>query len=163
VAEPPGADPCRRSPNETYKAAADFVTRGKKRRYDNVKIVLSHSGGSTPFLASRVAGLAHYQGAELSREEMIEDFRGFYYETALSGFETNLVALENFVEPDHILFGSDFPAVDLATAAWYTRNVDDYFADRPRQLEAVMRDNALALFPRFRAHASATPTKGASP
>jgi predicted TIM-barrel fold metal-dependent hydrolase len=51
---------------------------------------------------------------------MIEDFRGFYYEAALSGLETNLVTLENFVEPDHILFGSDFPAVDLATAAWYT-------------------------------------------
>jgi predicted TIM-barrel fold metal-dependent hydrolase len=52
-----------------------------------------------------------------------------------------------FVEPDHILFGSDFPAVDLATAAWYTRNVDAYFADRPQHLEAVMRGNALALMP----------------
>jgi predicted TIM-barrel fold metal-dependent hydrolase len=140
-------------PNETYKAAADLVTRAKKRRYANIRIVLAHSGGSTPFLASRVAGLAHYLGGELSPEEMIEDFRGFYYETALSGFETNLVTLENFVEPDHILFGSDFPAVDLATAAWYTRNVDAYFADRPQQLEDVMRSNALALFPRLRAHA----------
>jgi predicted TIM-barrel fold metal-dependent hydrolase len=139
-------------PNETYKAAADLVTRAKKRRYANVRIVLSHSGGSTPFLASRVACLAHYQGGELSPEEMIDDFRSFYYETALSGFETNLVALENFVKPDHILFGSDFPAVDLATAAWYTRNVDAYFADRPQQLEAVMRNNALALFPQFATH-----------
>jgi predicted TIM-barrel fold metal-dependent hydrolase len=136
-------------PNETYKAAADLVTRGKKRRHPNVRIVLSHSGGSTPFLAGRVAGLAAYQGGELSPEEMIEDFRGFYYETALSGFATSLVALENFVEPDHIMFGSDFPAVDLATAAWYTGNVDDYFADRPERLEAVTRGNALALFPRL--------------
>jgi predicted TIM-barrel fold metal-dependent hydrolase len=139
-------------PNETYKAAADLVTRAKKRRYANVKIVLSHSGGSTPFLASRVAVLAHSLGGELSPEEMIEDFRGFYYETALSGFETNLVALENFVEPKRILFGSDFPAVDRGMAAWYTRNVDAYFADRPEQLEAVMRSNALALFPGLRAH-----------
>ena len=140
-------------PNETYKAAADLVTQAKKRRYANVRIVLSHSGGSTPFLASRAAALAHYQGGELSPEQMIEDFRGFYYETALSGFETNLVALENFVAPDHILFGSDFPAVDLATAAWYTRNVDAYFADRPQQLADVMRNNALALLPQLRAHA----------
>jgi predicted TIM-barrel fold metal-dependent hydrolase len=137
--------------NETYKAAADLVTRAKKRRYPNARIVLAHSGGTTPFLASRVAGLAHYLGGELSPEEMIDDFRGFYYETALSGFETNLVALENFVEPDHILFGSDFPAIDLGTAAWYTRNVDAYFADRPQQLEDVVRNNALALFPRLRA------------
>jgi predicted TIM-barrel fold metal-dependent hydrolase len=59
-----------------------------------------------------------------SREEIIADFRTFYYETALSGFETNLVALENFVEPDHILFGTDFPAVSPQTAGWYTNNVD---------------------------------------
>jgi predicted TIM-barrel fold metal-dependent hydrolase len=71
-------------PNETYKAAADLVTRGKKRRYHNIRIVLSHSGGSMPFLASRAAGLAHLQRAELSREEMLEDFAVFYYETALS-------------------------------------------------------------------------------
>jgi predicted TIM-barrel fold metal-dependent hydrolase len=140
-------------PNETYKAASDLVTRGKKRRYANVRIVLAHSGGSTPFLAGRVAGLAHYLGSELSPEEMIEDFRGFYYETALSGFETNLVALENFVEPEHILFGTDFPAVDLATAAWYTRNVDAYFADRPQHLEDVLRNNAVALFGRLGAQA----------
>jgi predicted TIM-barrel fold metal-dependent hydrolase len=150
-------------PNETYKAAADIVTRGKKRRYANVRIVLSHSGGSTPFLASRAAVLAHHQGSELSPEEMIEDFRSFYYETALSGFETNLVALENLVEPDHIMFGTDFPAVDLATAAWYTHNVDAYFAERPQQLEAVMRGNALALLPGLKpSQARAGPGPGSS-
>ena len=105
-------------PNETYKAAADLVTRGKKRRYPNVRIVLSHSGGSTPFLASRAAGLAHLQRAELSREEMLEDF----------------------------------PAINVETAAWYTGNVDTYFADRPDRLRAVMHENALALFPRLRTY-----------
>jgi predicted TIM-barrel fold metal-dependent hydrolase len=94
-------------PNETYKAAADLVTSGRKRRYPNARIILSHSGGSTPFLAARVAVLSHYLGCELSPEEIIADFRTFYFETALSGFETNLVALENFVPPDRILFGTD--------------------------------------------------------
>jgi predicted TIM-barrel fold metal-dependent hydrolase len=148
--------PVSEPPNETYKAAADIVTRGKKRRYANVKIVLAHAGGSTPFLASRAAVLAHYHGSELTPEELIDDFRSFYYETALSGFETSLVALETFVQPDHILFGTDFPAVDLDTAAWYTRNVDAYFGSRPEQLQAVMRGNALALFPRLRARAPAS-------
>ncbi|MFC7655479.1 amidohydrolase family protein [Pseudonocardia benzenivorans] len=45
-------------PNETYKAAADLVTSGRKRQFANVRIILSHSGGSTPVLAARVAGLA---------------------------------------------------------------------------------------------------------
>ena len=87
-------------PNETYKGAADLVTSGRKRQYPNVRIILSHSGGSTPFLAARVAALgAFHLDCELSPDEILADFRTFYYETALSGFETNLVALENFVEP----------------------------------------------------------------
>ncbi|MDT7796361.1 MAG: 6-methylsalicylate decarboxylase, partial [Mycobacterium sp.] len=136
-------------PNETYKAAADLVTSGRKRQYPNARIILSHSGGSTPFLAARVAVLSHYLGCELSPEEIIADFRTFYFETALSGFETNLVALESFVPPERILFGTDFPAVSPQMANWYTTNVDTYFADRPEVLAQVMHGNAQTLLPRL--------------
>ncbi|WP_328609310.1 amidohydrolase [Amycolatopsis sp. NBC_00345] len=141
-------------PNETYKAAADLVTRGRKRQYPNARIILSHSGGSTPFLAARVAGLAPHLGCELSPEEIIADFRTFYFETALSGFETNLVTLENFVPPEQILFGTDFPAVTPGMAGWYTKNVDAYFADRPELLAQVMHGNARTLLPRLSATAA---------
>jgi predicted TIM-barrel fold metal-dependent hydrolase len=142
-------------PNETYKGAADLVTSGRKRQYPNARILLSHSGGSTPFLASRVAVLSHYLGCDLSPEEIIADFRTFYFETALSGFETNLIALENFVPPDQILFGTDFPAVTPDMAGWYTRNVDAYFADRPELLAKVMDGNAHALLPRLAVNVAA--------
>jgi 6-methylsalicylate decarboxylase len=142
-------------PNETYKAAADLVTTGRKRQYPNVRIILSHSGGSTPLLASRVAALSHYLGCELSPEEIIADFRTFYFETALSGFETNLVALENFVPAEQILFGTDFPAVTPAIAGWYTSNVDTYFAARPDLLAQVMHGNAQTLLPRLSASTAA--------
>ncbi|MCW2685271.1 MAG: hypothetical protein JWR37_161, partial [Mycobacterium sp.] len=135
-------------PNETYKGAADLVTSGRKRQYPNVRIILSHSGGSTPFLAARVAVLSSYLGCELTPEEIIADFRTFYFETALSGFETNLVALENFVPPEQILFGTDFPAVSPQMAGWYTANVDAYFADRPHVLAQVMHGNANILLSR---------------
>ena len=134
-------------PNETYKAAADLVTTGKKRAFKNARIILSHSGGSTPFLASRVAGLSRYLGTSLTEDELIEDFRSFYFETALSGFETNLVALESFAPADHLLFGTDFPAVTVDTAAWYTNNVARFYESRPARHAAVVRENALALIP----------------
>ncbi|MGP4018025.1 amidohydrolase family protein [Saccharopolyspora sp. 5N708] len=134
-------------PNETYKAAADLVTSGRKRQYPNVRIILSHSGGSTPVLAARVAVLSHYLGCELTPEEIVADFRTFYFETALSGFETNLVALENFVPPNRILFGTDFPAVSPEMASWYTNNVDNHFAARPELLAQVLHGNAHALLP----------------
>jgi predicted TIM-barrel fold metal-dependent hydrolase len=99
--------------------------------------------------------LSHYLGCDLSPEEIIADFRTFYFETALSGFETNLIALENFVPPDQILFGTDFPAVTPDMAGWYTRNVDAYFADRPELLTKVMHGNAHALLPRLAVNVAA--------
>jgi predicted TIM-barrel fold metal-dependent hydrolase len=142
-------------PNETYKGAADLVTSGRKRQYPNVRIILSHSGGSIPVLAARVAVLSSYLGCELSPEEIIADFRTFYFETALSGFETNLIALENFVPPEQILFGTDFPAVSPDMAGWYTTNVDAYFAERPDVLAKVMHGNAHTLLPRLAVNTAA--------
>lgn len=142
-------------PNETYKGAADLVTSGRKRQYPNARIILSHSGGSTPFLAARVAVLSNYLGCELSPEEIIADFRTFYFETALSGFDTNLTALENFVSSEQILFGTDFPAVSPDMARWYTTNVDTYFESRPELHAQVLHANAHTHIPRLAgAHAA---------
>ena len=158
-------------PNETYKAAAHLVVTGKKRRFCNVKIILAHLGGSTLFLAPRVAALSHYMGCPLAPDEILEDFKTFYYETALSSHPTTLAALDAFVPIDRILFGSDYPgkcilpliglriyslielktsAVSTATSRWYTRHLEDHYADEPRKLVCILRDNALTLFPRLR-------------
>ncbi|KAI9001047.1 hypothetical protein BD414DRAFT_406074, partial [Trametes punicea] len=96
-------------PNETFKAASHLVVTGKKRRWPDVKIILAHLGGSTPFLAPRVAALSQHMGCPLSREEIIQDFKAFYYDLALSSHETTLTAMRAFVGDDRLLFGTDFP------------------------------------------------------
>lgn len=96
-------------PNETFKAAAHLVVTGKKRRWPNLKIILAHLGGSTPFLAPRVAVLSGHMGCALSPDEILADFRTFYYDTALSSHETTLAAMRAFVDDSHLLFGTDFP------------------------------------------------------
>ncbi|KAI9574743.1 hypothetical protein HD554DRAFT_97050 [Boletus coccyginus] len=138
-------------PNETYKAAAHLVITGKKRRFHNVKIILAHLGGSTPFLAPRVAALSHYMGCPLAPDDILQDFKTFYYETALSSHPTTLAAIDAFVPIDRVLFGSDYPAVSTATSRWYTKHLEDHYVREPRKLDCILRDNALALFPRLRA------------
>ncbi|KAJ6539420.1 hypothetical protein B0H19DRAFT_1178948 [Mycena capillaripes] len=96
-------------PNETFKAAAHLVVTGRKRKYADVHIILAHLGGSTPFLAARVSVLSGHMGCNLSPDEILEDFKSFYYDTALSAHESTLSAMETFVSPDRILFGTDFP------------------------------------------------------
>ncbi|KAJ7047292.1 hypothetical protein C8F04DRAFT_1555 [Mycena alexandri] len=137
-------------PNETFKAAAHLVVTGRKRKYSNTRIILAHLGGSTPFLAARVAVLSGHMGCTLSPAEIIEDFKSFYYDTALSAHETTLSAMETFVSPEHILFGTDFPAASAEMVNWYTRNLENFHAADDEKLKNVMAANALNLFPRFR-------------
>ncbi|KAK2466271.1 hypothetical protein APHAL10511_001913 [Amanita phalloides] len=136
-------------PNETFKAAAHLVVSGFKRRYPNVKVILAHSGGSTIALAPRVAVLARHMGCELLTDQILNDFRTFYYETALSAHEPILLALEAFVCPERILFGTDFPAVSAEMADWYTNNLRKFYAANDERLASIMSINALRLFPRF--------------
>jgi len=96
-------------PHETFKAAASLVVSGKKRKYPNINFVLAHLGGSTPFLAPRVAVLSNYMGSGLTPEDILDDFKTFYYDTALSSHESTLAAMRSFVSPDKLVFGTDFP------------------------------------------------------
>ncbi|KZT74352.1 amidohydrolase 2 [Daedalea quercina L-15889] len=132
-------------PNETYKAAAHLVVTGKKRRYANVKIILSHLGGSSLILAPRVAVLSHHMGSLLTPEEILADFKTFYVDTALTAYETTLQTAKNFLPPDHVLFGTDFPAISKDMAAWYQKNIEQFYNDN--ELKAVLSDNILKLMP----------------
>ena len=77
-------------------------------------------GGSTLALAPRVAGLARYMGATLSEDEILIEFRRFWWDTALSGGGGGLLTAatattasscgtETWSFGDRILWGSDFP------------------------------------------------------
>jgi hypothetical protein len=77
-------------------------------------------GGATPLLAARVAVLSRHMGCALTPDEVLHDFKSFYFETALSGYETNLLALESFVGREgrcRVLFGTDFPG---SSVRWVT-------------------------------------------
>ncbi|KAI0081736.1 amidohydrolase 2 [Panus rudis PR-1116 ss-1] len=133
-------------PNETYKAASHLVVSGKKRRFPNVKIILSHFGGSAPFLAPRVAVLSNHMGCGLSPEEIMEDFKTFYYDTALSSHESNLEMMLRFVGKERILFGTDYPAVSSDMASWYKKQLDEHLGND--ELHQIMAGNATNLFPK---------------
>ncbi|ORY53765.1 hypothetical protein BCR33DRAFT_761093 [Rhizoclosmatium globosum] len=69
-------------PQETTRMAADLVTSGTTARFPNIKFILSHGGGTVPYLAQRIAGTGMI--AELSTPldylQMMEEFRKFYYD-----------------------------------------------------------------------------------
>ncbi|KAB8263067.1 hypothetical protein BDV32DRAFT_136141 [Aspergillus pseudonomiae] len=111
-------------PHETTGTAVDLITTDTLRKYSNCKIILSHGGGSLPWLARRPAiMLKDLNLSTMTPEHFIENARIFYHDLALTDSLFALPLLQRFAPSDHILFGSDFPYAP--------------------------RDNALKLFPRL--------------
>lgn len=90
---------------------------------------------------------AQEEFARLLPNGAMADLTRQYYDTALSANEPALAALEKFVPPTQILYGSDFPfAVGMMK-----KTIDGLAAHAftPEARMAIERGNALALFPRF--------------
>jgi predicted TIM-barrel fold metal-dependent hydrolase len=120
-------------------------------RYPRLRVILSHAGGTLPFLAYRIAGtvplLESWDG---SPEDVLTELRRFYFDTALSAGPTSLPSLQAFADPGHILYGSDGPFAPVPAVAEFDRNLDSY--DWPGdELRAINRGNAESLFPRLAA------------
>ena len=137
-------------PHETARTAMDLITQNVIRDHPSVKIILSHAGGTLPYIAFRAAVLLPYAHSNngKSTEEIMEEARSFFFDLALSGNEYTLPLISKFAKPGHLLFGSDFPYASNPAIELFTNNLDkfDWSAE---ERKAANGGNALKLFPRF--------------
>ncbi|RDA90269.1 hypothetical protein CP533_1510 [Ophiocordyceps camponoti-saundersi (nom. inval.)] len=137
-------------PHETTRTAADLIIANNLREFPDCKIILSHAGGTLPYLIHRITMLADIPvKTGKTVEEMIEDGKRFYFDLALSGSDLVLSALLEFAEPGHVLFGSDFPNAPEATIKRFTRVIDNYKMSAETR-EQIRHGAAAALFPRLK-------------
>ncbi|MER7834791.1 amidohydrolase family protein [Streptomyces sp. NPDC096040] len=131
---------------DTTHAACLLVRNGVVRRYPYIRFILSHAGGFVPYASHRMAvALAADTGR--SPLDILDDFRGFYFDTALSASPAALPTLLAFARPGHVLFGSDWPFAPAAAGQYFANGLDT--GVDPGTLAAVNRTNAEALFPRL--------------
>lgn len=136
-------------PQETTRTAGDLVLSGTKGKYPNVAMILSHAGGTVPFLSQRMYAIS--MGVRTSAE-ILQDFKSFYFDTALSSSPGQLKALLELADPSRILFGSDVPYAPFEAVQMITKQLDAFFsvdAEHQKLLQKINRENALALFPRL--------------
>ena len=137
---------------DTTRAIAHLHYSNTFARTPNVKYIISHAGGTIPYLASRFAivdemGLI---GGGSDRGTAADTFRRLYWDTALSWHDPVLNLLRSVVGMDRVLYGSDFPYLrrDLAIGSREylarTRALND--AERA----AVLGESAMKLLPRLR-------------
>lgn len=133
---------------DTTRAAYLLVRNGIRQRYPNIRFILSHAGGFVPFAAHRMA-MAIMSDTGRSVADNLDDFAGFYFDTALSSSASALPALLAFAKPGHITFGSDFPFAPVVAGKVFAAGLETYPGLDSRWRAAIDRDNALRLFPRL--------------
>lgn len=98
-------------PHETTRTCLDLIFSNTKRDFPDCKVILSHAGGTLPYLAARASFMEIFPQSPLKKpaQEIWDDMKSFYYDLAMAGHENTLNTLLGFVPHDHILYGSDFP------------------------------------------------------
>jgi predicted TIM-barrel fold metal-dependent hydrolase len=144
---------------DTSRAAYLLVRNGVVRRYPNISFILSHAGGFVPYASHRMAlTIAGETGH--SPLDVLDDFRTFYFDTALSSSPAALPTLLAFARPGHVLFGSDWPFAPTPAGQYFATGLDTTLD--PATLDAINRTNAEALFPRLAGTVATLPAQPTS-
>jgi predicted TIM-barrel fold metal-dependent hydrolase len=134
---------------DTTRSIFSVIFSGTAQKYRNISWIWSHGGGALTAFAERFLVQAvsrpPYKG-KFTREIVENELRRCYYDTAQISNTMTLAALAQLVPVSQIVYGTDFP---YRTGEDHTRGVSALF--KGADLSAVDRENALRLFPRFRA------------
>jgi predicted TIM-barrel fold metal-dependent hydrolase len=136
---------------DTTRAITNMLYSGTLERYPSIRYIVSHAGGTIPYLAWRIAGASYLP--ELRNRAPKTDglalLQKLYYDTALSPSEYVFGALREFVPMSQVLFGSDFPYVTPAVLAAEKYGIENSRVLDDQARSAINRENALTLFPKF--------------
>ncbi len=133
---------------DTSRAAFNLVRNQVIRRFPGIRFILSHAGGFVPYAAHRMAlAIAGETGRGLN--DILEDFRSFYFDIALSGSPAALPSLLQFAKRDHVQFGSDWPFAPSAAVSYFTAQFDKWEGLTADERAAIDGANAQKLFARL--------------
>ncbi|HVA14463.1 MAG TPA: amidohydrolase family protein [Stellaceae bacterium] len=130
---------------DTARAIARMLFSGAAHRFQDIKFIFSHAGGTMPYILERYTRhpLTDKKIADSVPEGVINYLKRFYYDTAQASHPYAMSSITKFIAISQLLFGTDFPY----------RNAEDHvqglrgcgFSDG--DLKAIERDNALKLLP----------------
>lgn len=138
-------------PFDTTRTVASLLYSGALSRHPRIRFVLSHAGGTLPFLAPRIAAVGSIPvlGARaVALPEALQAFARLHYDTALSTTPQQIAALRALAPVTQILYGTDFPFAP----APIVRMADAAFAALPfdeEERRQVRHGNAARLLPAF--------------
>ena len=136
-------------PFDTTRGAVNLVFSGALERFPNIRFILSHAGGTLPYLAWRlsVAPMIDKRLTQRTREQIFAGFKSFWYDNALASGRAPMGALAQIAAPDRIVFGSDWPFCNDRRGDRRGRGFFRAGFSAAADRRAIARNNALKLFP----------------
>jgi predicted TIM-barrel fold metal-dependent hydrolase len=135
-------------PHDTTRAITNLLYSGSFARLLDIRFIFSHAGGTIPMLAGRISQLGTLFGSDKKVPNGIEyELKRLYYEIANSASRHTMAALTSLVPMTQIMFGTDYPFVPIEVTA----DGLHMLKLTAKELQAISRDNALALLPRLKA------------
>lgn len=135
---------------DTTRAAVNLILSGTLERFPRIRWILAHAGGFLPYAAWRVSlANALPQFEEQAPMGVMNYLRRFYFDTALAPAAPSMAVLRELVEPNRLLFGSDFPFAPEPLVAEQLETLGASRVWGTESLAGIARGHALSLFPRF--------------
>ena len=130
---------------DTTRTILSLLQTGQVAKYPDITFIWSHGGGTMPYITSRFGAA---KGPDGKPNETLQTIQKFYYDTAQAYNPYTLEGFTRLIPNSHIFFGSDYLG-NAGSAGNVIRGLDAYTGFTPQQRQAIYRDNALKLFPRF--------------
>lgn len=140
-------------PSDTTRAIAQMHYGGTFAETPDVKYVISHAGGTAPYLAGRFAIVDEMQimGDSSVTGTFADTFRRLYFDTALAWTDPVINQLRNVAGLDKVVFGTDFPYGRNDIALRGKQNIAQNTDLSAEETLQIFSGNALKLFPRLNA------------
>jgi predicted TIM-barrel fold metal-dependent hydrolase len=109
---------------DTARTVTDLLMAGVLTRHPDMRVIVPHCGGAIPVLADRINEFMQLfvPSRETPPLDAVQQLRTLYYDIAGTAFPRQVPALLKLIDPDHLLFGSDYcwtpaPLADAHIAA----------------------------------------------
>jgi len=137
-------------PFDTTRTVTSLLYSGTLARCPNIRFIITHAGGTVPFLIQRITALSLHNREIAKRVPggAVYYLQRLFYDIASATSIPTLASLLHLVSPSHILFGSDYPFGPETRMADTIEKLAAYGFDAT-ELYEIERNNAVRLFPRL--------------